>query len=79
MKGEANMSDTSAADVIRAHELMRHIPPEERDEFCAILRRCIIGLSPEQADKALVELFQEIEICDEVMMETDRGFLSKPY
>ena len=34
-----------------------------------MLRRLISGLSPEQADKALVEFFREIEISDEVMWE----------
>jgi hypothetical protein len=59
-----------AADVIRAHELICGLPPEHAQEFCTILRRLISGLSPEQADKALVEFFHEIEVCDELMLES---------
>jgi hypothetical protein len=58
-----------AADVIRVHDLMMMIGPENRQELCNILRRLIAGLSPEQADKALIEFFHEIEVCHEVMME----------
>ena len=56
----------AAADVVRARKLTR---PEHGEELCTMLRRLISGLSPEQADKALVEFFREIEISDEVMWE----------
>src|SRR5258708_38901091 len=49
-----------AADVVRAHELLRGMGPE-RDELRDLLRRCIAGLSPEEADAALVDLFHEID------------------
>ena len=65
------MSDINraAADVIHAHDLMKLIGPEGRQELCTILRRLISGLSSEQADKALIGFFYEIEVCDEVIME----------
>jgi hypothetical protein len=58
-----------ASDVARAHSLLMELPPEVREELCDILRRWIAGRSPEQADTALVELFHEIQVCDEVLME----------
>jgi hypothetical protein len=58
------------ADVVRAHELIGGLDPEARQGLRTMLRRLICGLSPEQADKALVDFFHEIEVCDEVMLES---------
>jgi hypothetical protein len=44
-----DVTNSRAADVVRAHELMRCLPPEHQDQLCDILRRWITGLSPEQA------------------------------
>jgi hypothetical protein len=57
----------AAADVIRAHEL---IGPSPSQELCTMLRRLISGLSPEQADTALAEFFHEIEVYDELILES---------
>jgi hypothetical protein len=65
-------NDRAAADVVRACSLL-WLPPEDRDELRDILRRWIAGLPPEKADAALVELFHEIQICDDVEMES-RGW-----
>jgi hypothetical protein len=63
---EFDNMNRAAAHVVRAYKL---IGPSPAEELCTILRRLISGLSPEQADKALVEFFREIEISDEVMWE----------
>jgi hypothetical protein len=57
-----------AADVVRAHELLWLVP--ERDELRDLLRRCIAGLSPEEADAALVDLFHEIDVLEDVTWES---------
>jgi hypothetical protein len=54
------------AEVVRAWQL---IGPHPAEELCSMLRRLISGLSPEEADKALVEFFHEIEVCDHVAYE----------
>ncbi len=69
--------EQKAADVVRAHELINGIDPGSRNELCSILRRRIAELAPEQADKAIAELFYEIEVCDDVFMES-RGFRRIP-
>jgi hypothetical protein len=58
-------TNRAAADIVRARKL---IGPNGQ-ELCTMLRRLICGLSPEQADKALVAFFNEIEVCDEVILE----------
>lgn len=58
-----------AADVVRAVSLL-WCHPDDRVEFCDIIRRCIAGLPPEQADAALVGLFREIQICHDTEMES---------
>jgi hypothetical protein len=69
-KMKHTMRDTAAADVILAYDLLKFYNPENRQELCSILRRWIAGLSAEQADKALIELFHEIDVCDEVKIES---------
>jgi len=68
-----------AADVVRAHELLRFVCPGpfeqqmgegDRDELRDLLRRCIAGLSPEEADAALVDLFHEIDVLEDVIWES---------
>jgi hypothetical protein len=61
-------TDDRAADVVRAHELLKFIGGD-RAELRDLLRRWIGGLSPEAADAALVDLFREIDICNEVLLE----------
>jgi hypothetical protein len=63
---ELNNMNKTAADVVRARKL---IGPNGQ-ELCTMLRRLICGLSPEQADKALVAFFHEIAVCDEVILES---------
>jgi hypothetical protein len=48
---------------------MMMIGLEGGQELCTILRRLISGLSPEQADKAVIGFFHEIEVCDELILE----------
>src|SRR5436189_4214022 len=64
-----------AAFVVRAHDLVRHAFPtrrssdlgeRDRDELRDLLRRCIAGLSPEEADAALV-----VRCPDVCTLETD--------
>jgi hypothetical protein len=55
-----------AALVVRAKYILRLC---DRDELRDMLRRWIAGLPPEKVDAALVELFAEIDILEEVMME----------
>jgi len=62
-----------AADVVRAHELLGDMGSGQmggRDELRDLLRRCIAGLSPEEADAALVDLFHEIDVLDDVIWES---------
>jgi hypothetical protein len=67
MKNTMSDINRTAADVVRALEL---IGPEGGQELCTMLRRLISGLSPEQADKALIGFFHEIEVCHEVILES---------
>jgi hypothetical protein len=70
------MSDDKAADVAFAHELLVRLDAPYLNELRDIIRRCIAGLSPEAADAALVELFREIKVLDEVMRaEESRGYV----
>ena len=70
MKDTMSDINKTAADVVRARKLMMMIGLEGGQELCTILRRLISGLSPEQADKAVIGFFHEIEVCDEVMIES---------
>jgi hypothetical protein len=54
--------------VARARELI-HTSPRNCDELRDILRNVIAGLDPGAADAALVELFREIQILDNVILE----------
>jgi hypothetical protein len=68
------IDNSMAADVVRAHTLLLYgIRAEEswHDELRDLLRRRIAGLSPEAADAALVDLFHEIDILDDMMREFD--------
>jgi hypothetical protein len=60
-----------ATDVVRAREMLEFVG-WEKGELRDLLRRCIAGLSPEAADAAIVDLFHEIDILDEMMMEESR-------
>jgi hypothetical protein len=63
---ELDNMNKAAADIVRARKL---IGPNGQ-ELCTMLRRLIAGLLPEQADQALVAFFHEIEVCDEVILES---------
>ena len=63
-----NPSDR-AADIVRAHTLLP-ISNQDQNDLRDLLRRWIAGLSPEAADAAIVELFDEVQIYDEMMMES---------
>jgi hypothetical protein len=69
-QGERQMTD-KATDVVRAREMLEFVG-WEKGELRDLLRRCIAGLSPEAADAAIVDLFHEIDILDEMMMEESR-------
>jgi hypothetical protein len=62
------MSNNTDADlVIRAHRILMGATPEMQDELCDILRRWV------EAGKPIDELFREVAVCDDVLMES-RGF-----
>jgi hypothetical protein len=61
------------AEIARAHELLGGMPPELRHALRDLLRRWIAGLSPEAADAAIVELFAEVQACDDMVM-WDAGY-----
>jgi hypothetical protein len=63
-----NPSDR-AADIVRAHKLLP-ISNQDQNDLRDLLRRWVAGLSPEAADAAIVELFDEVQIYDEMMMES---------
>jgi len=73
--GERVMSDNTKAarDVARAYELTKGRGINERKELFNIIRRCIAGLPPEEADKALGELLHEIEVCEQIVFEEAYG------
>jgi hypothetical protein len=64
-----------AADVARAYDLTRGhgLDGLRRRELFDIIRRCITGLPPDQADKALGELLHEIEVCEQLVYEQRYG------
>jgi hypothetical protein len=63
-----NPSDR-AADIVRAHKLLP-ICNQDQNDLRELLRRWIAGLSPEAADAAIIELFDEVQIYDDMMMES---------
>jgi hypothetical protein len=63
--------DRASAFLAMTHLLS--LPPEVRDEIRDAVRYYIAGLAPEAADAAMVELFNELEVYDDVSME-EMGF-----
>jgi hypothetical protein len=63
-----NPSDR-ASDIVRAHKVLP-ISNQDQNDLRDLLRRWIAGLSPEAADAAIVELFDEVQIYDDMMMES---------
>ena len=61
------------AEIARAHQLFWGMPPENQHALRDLLRRWIAGLSPEGADAAIVELFAEVQACDDMVM-WDAGY-----
>jgi uncharacterized Zn finger protein len=66
------------AEIARAHQLLLGMLPEFRDVLRDLLRRWIAGLSPEVADAAIVELFAEVQACDDMVM-WDAGYRRAGY
>ncbi len=57
-------------NVAHAEVILRGVPPDLRDELRDIIRRLIADKSSVEADAAIVELFAEIQILDDVIMES---------
>jgi hypothetical protein len=73
------IDNNTAADVVRAHELLltgMRAGTSWHYELRDLLRRRIAGLSPADADSALVDLFHEIEVLDNTMKETGHPWVS---
>jgi hypothetical protein len=66
---ETKNSSDRAADIVRAHKLLP-ISNKDQNDLRNLLRRWIAGLSPDAADAAIVELFNEVQIYDDMMMES---------
>jgi hypothetical protein len=64
MPARKTMSE-KAADVVLLHKHLGTDVKGVRD----IIRDWIKGLSPEEADAAIVELFREVEVCQKMMWE----------
>jgi hypothetical protein len=74
MKSMTKIDNNMAADIVRAHKLLLYGMRSEEgwhDELRDLLRRRIAGLSPADADAALVDLFREIDVLDNTMTEMD--------
>jgi hypothetical protein len=61
--------NNKAGDVVRMTRALMPMGPADLGEVCDILRRLIAGLPPEAADAAIVALFNEVQICDDVEWE----------
>jgi hypothetical protein len=66
------MEGNKAAAVTKAWDALRGTPPEERYQVRDAIRTYIAGLPTEAVDAAIIELFEEVQICDEVFNEALR-------